>query len=466
MPRESGVVPPRYANVEQIARGGVGEIYSAEDTELERRVAVKVLADRFADDEDCKERFKREALAAARLSGHPHVATIYDVGEWNEHPYLVMAFLPGGTIADRLADSRVGRTQALRWLEQTADALDAAHAEGIVHRDVKPANLLLDQRGDVVVADFGIARVLDQTGGLTASGTVLGTAGYLSPEQAKGEGATAESDTYSLGVVAYELLTGHRPFEDTSPTAEAAAHIRDPVPPASARANLPTSIDAVFDRALAKDPGARFGSAGELVAGLENALSALEQPTLVIASAHEAGRPRRSRVLPLAVFAVLLLAGGALAGVLLASNGGNHQAARVRRVVVTHTLPGTTVRRVETVTTANPPETVTAATPAPPPPPSAPASSSADGHQLNDQGYALMNEGRYSEALPLLQQAVQKLNGTGPTDPYEAYADYNLAYTFIQLGRCSEALPLLNSAERLEGRKAQITAARQRAERC
>ncbi len=238
----------------------MGDVFAASDLELDRRVAVKVLAERFADDESCRRRFKREALAAARLSGHPHVVTIYDVGEWEGRPFIVMQLLPEGTVADRIKAGGIRRSDALRWLEQTAEALDEAHAQALVHRDVKPANLLLDARGDVHVADFGIARILDaSTGGITETGSVLGTAGYLSPEQASGKGSSSASDIYSLGVVAYELLVGRRPFARQTPTAEAAAHIREPVPPASEHSDLPRAVDSVFAQALAKDPGTATG---------------------------------------------------------------------------------------------------------------------------------------------------------------------------------------------------------------
>ncbi|HEX2046007.1 MAG TPA: serine/threonine-protein kinase, partial [Gaiellaceae bacterium] len=183
-----GVLPERYLEPRLVGAGGMGEIYAARDRELNRQVAVKVLDERFAGDEDLRRRFQREALTAARLSTYPHVVTIFDVGEWRGRPFIVMEYLPGGTLADRAREEGSDRRRVLGWLAQAAAALDAAHAEGIVHRDVKPANLLFDARGELQVADFGIARAIDDTtGGMTAAGTVLGTAGYLSPEQARGE---------------------------------------------------------------------------------------------------------------------------------------------------------------------------------------------------------------------------------------------------------------------------------------
>src|SRR6266545_3872567 len=152
-------LPNRYANPSPIGRGGMGQIYLAEDRELGRKVAIKVLDDRFAGNEQLRERFKREALAAARLSGHPHVVTIFDVGESQGRPFIVMEYLPGGTLGDRTRQGPVEPAEALSWLGQISEALDAAHELGIVHRDVKPPNLLFDARGELVVADFGIARV-------------------------------------------------------------------------------------------------------------------------------------------------------------------------------------------------------------------------------------------------------------------------------------------------------------------
>jgi serine/threonine protein kinase len=230
MPVDTEILPPRYRSPKRIARGGMGEIYRATDSTLGRAVAVKVLAERYARDDAIRQRFTREALAAARLSGEPHIVTVFDVGEHAERPFIVMEYLAGGSLEERIRkDGAQDVGQALEWLEQTATALDAAHRHGVVHRDVKPANLLLDRNGNVHVADFGIASAAGMDS-LTMTGTVLGTAGYLSPEQAQGHQATAASDRYSLAVVAFELLSGRRPFENDSITAEAAAHVHAAVP--------------------------------------------------------------------------------------------------------------------------------------------------------------------------------------------------------------------------------------------
>jgi tetratricopeptide (TPR) repeat protein len=487
MTPEWGVLPDRYGDARLIGRGGMGEIFVAQDRALGRWVAIKVLAERFAQDESLRTRFTREALAAARLSTHPHVVTIFDVGEWRERPFIVMEYLSGGTLAERAREKQIARRQALAWLEQTSQALDAAHAEGIVHRDVKPANLLLDERENAHVADFGVARVLDETiSGLTATGTVIGTAGYLSPEQAQGQQATAASDLYSLGVVAYELLTGGRPFERDSATAETAAHIREPVPPASERGmGLPRAVDAVFERALAKPPERRYPSAGAFVSALRSALTADEAaPTRVLPAAAADPRPsqrqagpgrprRRGPAAPLLVAAGLLLAlllGGAVAAGLLTGERESPTATRApQRVTVTQaetrTAEGTTIVETETVVTTEP---------APPPPPETEGGGGAGGDgggavsleeaaALNDEAFVEhMQEDDYEGALPLLERAVPALRDTYSADfPYEAYAEYNLGKTLAELGRCDEALPHLDRSEQLQGEKAPITAAKE-----
>src|SRR6266496_543471 len=239
MPVDTEILPPRYRSPKRIALGGMGEIYRATDAALGRAVAVKLLAERYARDDAIRQRFTREALAAARLSGEPHVVTVFDVGEHDGRPFIVMEYLGGGSLEERIREDGAQEVGlALEWLEQAATALDAAHRHGVVHRDVKPANLLLDRNGNVHVADFGIASAAGMDS-LTMTGTVLGTAGYLSPEQAQGARATSASDRYALAVVAFELLTGVRPYAADSPTAEAAAHVNAPVPSISGRTGLP-----------------------------------------------------------------------------------------------------------------------------------------------------------------------------------------------------------------------------------
>jgi serine/threonine protein kinase len=459
----AGLLPERYRGAQPIGKGGMGEIYRATDTTLGRAVAVKILADRLAADSDVRGRFMREALAAARLSGDPHIVTIFDVGEHEERPFLVMEYLSGGSLEEQLRDGPVPIGRALRWLEQAAHALDHAHAEGVVHRDIKPANLLLDRNDDVQVADFGIASAtgLDS---LTMTGTVMGTAGYLSPEQAQGERATPASDRYGLAVLAFELLTGTRPYSGESITAEASAHVAAPIPSASERnPQLPPEVDDVFRRALAKDPRERFPSCAEMVAALRQALDTAAGRTRPIApvtttpAPSEPSRHRGRNAAPLWPLLLGGLAAALIAGVVLAAvlTRGDDKSSAQRTIVHTVTARGTTVR--ETVTQpAAPQQPTTAASPPP----------AADGHTLNDQGYAKIQGGDYAGAVPLLQQAVQKLQGAGPGDPYEAYANYNLGYALYQLGRCGDAVAYLQRAQQLEPDRKEPGHFLKRAEKC
>ena len=449
---ETKVLPPRYRSPRRLGRGAMGDIYLATDELLGREVAVKVLADRYAADEGIRERFKREALAAARLSGEPGAVTIFDVGEREGRPFIVMEHLAGGSLEDRLRrDGAQPPARALGWLEQAAAALDAAHRHGIVHRDVKPANLLLNDRDEVTVADFGIASSAGMDS-MTLTGTVLGTAGYLSPEQAQGERSTPASDLYALAVVAYELLSGERPFDRESPTAEAAAHVNAPVPSITERCeNLPPELDRVFQRALAKDPRQRYGSAREFVAELRDALF----PSAGTTQELVPRRQRRSAPRVILPVALLLLAGGIGAAVAaIVSTSGSSKPQVVTRTV---TGPGGTTTVQQTVTH----QTTPAAKPPPPP-----AAVTGGGHSFNDQGFSRIQAGDYAGAVPLLQSAVQKLRGVGPGDPYEAYANYNLGYALYRLGRCGEAIPYLQRADRLEPQRHEPGQVLKRAEHC
>lgn len=440
---DGSILPGRYEEPRLIGRGGMGEIYLARDRMLGRTVAVKVLAERLAEEQELRERFRREALTAARLSGEPHVVTIFDVGEHDGRPFTVMEYLPGGTLAERARRRAVEPERALSWLEQAAEALDAAHAHGVVHRDVKPANLLFDASDRLQVVDFGIARLTDDTLGMTAPGTILGTAGYLAPEQASGRETTAASDRYALAVVAYELLTGARPFERTSETAEAAAHIHEPVPPASERGvGLPPAVDAVFAKALAKSPEHRYPTAGAFVDALAGALRDRPPPPTPT-------RPRTRPIAPFAIAGALLLAlGGVAAALVTRGDDDPTRASGPRLETVTQQV--TVARQPTTVV-----QTITAA------PPEAPGPSGPldveEAAALNDQAFTLMQDGRWQDALPLLEQAVPALRGTYSDDfGYEAYAEYNLGRTQAELGECKEARKHLKRSEHLQGGRAEI----------
>jgi eukaryotic-like serine/threonine-protein kinase len=459
MPTTLAGLPERYVRVQRIATGGMGEIYVADDETLGRRVAIKVLADRFAVDGSIRQRFTQEALAAARLSGNQHIVTIFDVGEAEGRPFIVMEYLPGGTVGDRAVRGPIPHDQALAWLRDTAAALDEAHANGIVHRDVKPANLLLDDRDHVHVADFGIARVADTaTSGMTLTGTVLGTAGYLSPEQARGEPATAESDVYGLGIVAYELLTGGRPFEGDSATAEASAHIHEPVPPASERGvGLSRDVDDVFERALAKDPRDRYRTAGDFVDALAVALAGRQtEPTRVLAPPVPVERTeprRRSRAwIPLLL---LLAAAGIGAALLAAAVTGNDDTTptqpKAKRITITQTTQGQTVR--QTVTVQPPPPT-----PPPTPTPTPAVGSIGEARALTDDATRALRAGQYAQAASLAERALTRLRGSG--DIYEAYAYYDAGAAYAALGQCDKALDYLDRSEAIQGKRKEIDRAR------
>ena len=289
-PQDPGAGPERFVDDQhryrfesRIATGGMGEVWRATDTSLGRPVAVKVLKSEYADDPLFRSRFETEAQHAASLH-HPGVASVYDVGESAAlgaadgsglpRPFLVMELVDGQPLSALLRGGQPLDPDAVRDLmAQAADAIGAAHRAGIVHRDVKPANLLVTPSRQVKITDFGIARATDGLG-LTATGQVMGTPQYLSPEQARGATATSASDVYSLGVVAFECLAGHRPFDADSPVATALAHLNDPVP--DLPPDVPRDLAAVVRRAMAKDPGERFADGDAFAVALRDPASATD----------------------------------------------------------------------------------------------------------------------------------------------------------------------------------------------
>ena len=273
-------VADRYLLTERIATGGMGEVWQAQDEVLSRTVAVKVLKTEYAEDEAFLERFRNEAKHTASLS-HPGIANVFDYGEAGGTAYLVMEYVRGEPLSALLA--REGRLPADRTLDivgQTGLALQAAHDVGLVHRDVKPGNILIRPDGVVKVTDFGIARAVDSAP-VTQTGMVVGTAAYLSPEQASGKPVTPASDIYALGVVAYECLSGRRPFDEAAPVAVAMSHISATPPPLTK--DLPPLVVDFVNRALEKDPARRQPSAGDFgrtaLALAANLRTAPESPT-------------------------------------------------------------------------------------------------------------------------------------------------------------------------------------------
>ncbi|HUZ54750.1 MAG TPA: Stk1 family PASTA domain-containing Ser/Thr kinase [Streptosporangiaceae bacterium] len=262
-----------------VGRGGMAEVYKARDLRLDRVVAVKTLREDLARDQTFQARFRREAQSAASLN-HPSIVAVYDTGEdntGNSHvPFIVMEFVDGRTIRDLLRDDRrLLPERALEITDGVLRALDYSHRAGIVHRDIKPGNVMLNRSGEIKVMDFGIARaVADTQATMTQTAQVIGTAQYLSPEQARGERVDARSDLYSVGCLLYELLTGRPPFTGDSPVAIAYQHVREnPIPPSRVDPDLPAWADAIVLRAMEKDPADRYQSAADMRSDIQRALS-------------------------------------------------------------------------------------------------------------------------------------------------------------------------------------------------
>jgi serine/threonine-protein kinase len=263
----------RYRLEEKIGSGGMSTVYRAFDPTLERWVAIKLMHSDISRDPDQLERFRREARAVAQLN-HPHVVTVIDAGEDEGAPYIVFEYVEGETLKERIKrQGRLPVSEAVAYAIEIGRALEGAHAARLVHRDVKPQNVLIDADGRAKVTDFGIARSLEAHG-LTATGRVLGTTDYVSPEQALGQEVTEQSDIYSLGIVLYEMLTGEPPFRAETQVAVAMKHVKDPLPDVQRmRPEISASLAAAVERATAKEIEHRYQSAAELVHDLEEVLA-------------------------------------------------------------------------------------------------------------------------------------------------------------------------------------------------
>jgi len=485
-------LPERYEIRRHIASGGMASVWCAEDQVLGRMVAIKVLAERFAHDQLAVHRFMREARAAARVSSHPHVVTIYDVGETTvadegrgdedrrggnggngadganggddaraAPAFIVMEYLAGGTVSDALRAGPIRREEAMAWLTDAASALDHAHARGIVHRDIKPANFLLDQNRALYVADFGIARLLSEDT-ITHSGELFGTAAYISPEQARGQLATDASDRYALAVAAFELLVGTRPFQGEHLAAQARRHIEDQPPRASERnRELPPAVDAVLARGMAKRAEDRFPTAGAFVAGLREALGGASRPPLVAAptavtrpiAASSARTPpplplsfppgrRSGRAIALAallaaVLGIVLIAalsGGGTPSVNQLSAHRSRTAARAGHARKTRSAASPTSASSTTSTAAASTPSTSASTP-----------QSAD--QLEAQGHQLLAQGAYTQAIPTLRRAV---TAASPGSVQQGYALYDLGQALFLSGDPAAAVPILEQRMQID----------------
>jgi len=300
------VIDGRYRLEHRLGSGGMADVWRARDTELGRDVALKLLHENFARDTEFVERFRREASAAAGLQ-HPNVVSVYDRGAHEDSHYISMELVEGSSLRD-LIDQGLEIDEAVEVTRQMLAAAEFAHEHGIVHRDLKPMNVLIDRDGRVRVTDFGIARA----GGseITRTGSVMGTAQYLSPEQAQGMEVTATADIYSIGVILFEMLCGRVPFDGESAVAIAMKQVgEEPPRPSSINPKVSPALDAVVLKALAKDPAARYGSAAEMAAALDAAMADPDRAPAV--GPPDEGRSRRRWLI--AALIVLLLAGGALA---------------------------------------------------------------------------------------------------------------------------------------------------------
>jgi hypothetical protein len=405
MDRRIGTEVGGYRILEPLGSGGTSVVYRAEHVRLGRRAALKLLTPTVGH-ADFRDRFLRESQLAASLD-HPSIVPVYDAGEADDLLYIAMACVEGSDLKTLLSDEgRLPPRRALRIAGQIASALDAAHARGLVHRDVKPANILVDADDRAYLSDFGVVKEL-ASNGMTRTGSFIGTIEYSAPEQIEGKEVDARTDVYSLACVLYESLTGTPPFHRASEVAVLNAHLHDP-PPRLTKAlpDLPAALEPMLAKALSKSPLDRYGSCGEFLAAARAALA-------------ERRVHRRRLVLSVALLLLSALIGAALA-------------LGIRSLVVDDDGPA-----------------------ALPPPPAAPSEAeldelllqSKDGRTLNDVAYALIGEEEFARALPFARKAVKRAE---PGTLTRGFANFNLGYALLKLGRCDESLGPLQRALALE----------------
>jgi serine/threonine-protein kinase len=307
----------RYEIKGELGRGGMATVYRAYDPSFEREVAIKVLPRELLHDPQFRDRFRREIKTIASLE-HPAIVPVYDVGEEDGVPFFVMRFMPGGSLTQWIEKGKFSLEDAARIIERLSSALAYAHKNGLIHRDLKPDNILFDNNGDPFISDFGVAKITDSSTNMTGSG-IIGTPAYMSPEQAQGEKVDNRSDIYGLGVIIFQMLSGHQPYEATTPMGVAVKHITDPVPEIlKDNPDLGPQADTIIKTAMAKDPSLRYQTATELAQALSEAAFGKKQSTRVgQTSAATAGKAtatagsRRGLIIGGAIALLAVLAAGA-----------------------------------------------------------------------------------------------------------------------------------------------------------
>jgi serine/threonine-protein kinase len=397
-----------YRIVEAIGQGGTSVVYRAEHVRLGRTAALKLLTPRLGES-DFRDRFLRESKLAASLD-HPNIVPVYDAGEDGEVLYIAMACVDGSDLKALLVEEgRLPLRRALRLVSQIASALDAAHARGLVHRDVKPANILVGRDDRPFLSDFGVVKEL-ASAGTTRTGSFVGTIEYCAPEQIEGKDVDARADVYALACVFYECVVGIPPFHRSSDVAILNAHLHAPPPKLTKAApDLPPALETVLSKALSKSPLDRYASCGEFVAAVRAASS---EPRI-----HH-----RRLVLSLAVLAAAA-AVGAVIGVAIAAAVRHDPAARVTTVVSRPRAAPSPVA-LDTLVLK-----------------------STDGRTLNDAAYYLIQAKEWARAVPFARRAVRY---SAPGSLTRGYATFNLGLSLLKIGRCSAALPLLEHALSVE----------------
>ena len=458
------VFADRYRVIRRLGEGGMATVWLAEDERLGREVAIKRL--RTDAPEESLTRFRREARLGATLN-HPNFVSVYDTIATDEGALIVMEYVPGRSLEELMKRGPMDPSEAVPILRGAAAALDHAHQEDVVHRDVKPANILVRDDGTVKVADLGIARAVDATQ-ITAEGRVIGTMPYMAPERMRAAGAGGPaSDVYALAAVAFELLSGS-PLEGEG-TGEEPSSLHRRL--AAGWPDAPSAVFAVISRGLAPDPARRQLSAGQFVEELEAALRRGEQtqpftpppPEVrtrpLVSRSPDLARSPRSRAGAVLALALVLVAGLAVAGIALTGGGSDGDNSGTKKAAKAKKGAGDS----DAADVSQPPSGEEVA--AGPAEPTVPSASSADGATLNAQGFELINEGRPSEAVPILRQAVAAYP-EGSTDLNYAYALYNLGNALRLSGHPEEAIPVLERRLEIPNQRSTVAAelARARAE--